>query len=481
MRANVTGTGTVTSNSMQILRTVAVVMAAAASLVAQGPAAPHEEEVMRHYRAVLRVDSTDPPGNESGVVAYVKEQLEKEGIATQIFQLEPNRPNLVARLKGSGSRRPLLIMAHTDTVNVDPKKWTFPPFSATRDGGYVYGRGAVDNKQDVAAGLMTMLRLKREKVALDRDVIFLAEAGEEGTTRVGIMYMANQQFGAIDAEYCLAEGGGVTRVGGAVKYASVATTEKIPRAIELTARGPAGHGSIPLQSNALTHLSSAVAAAANWVPPISLNETTAAYFKRLASISTPEEAERYRAVLSPDPTVAGPADAFFRKEAPIYASMLRSSISPTIVQAGYRVNVIPSEVKATLDVRTTPDQDPEQFLEMVRKVINDPSVEVAWAARDTRPNAAPARLDSDVFRTIEANVTKHYSTIVLPTMLTGATDMAYLRAKGMQCYGIGPATDIEDGPKGFWAHSDQERILETEFQRYARFYFDVVRDVAGRK
>ena len=388
----------------------------------------------------------------------------------------------MARLKGSGSRRPLLIMAHTDTVNVDPKKWTFPPFSATRDGGYVYGRGAVDNKQDVAAGLMTMLRLKREKVALDRDVIFLAEAGEEGTTRVGIMYMANQQFGAIDAEYCLAEGGGVTRVGGAVKYASVATTEKIPRAIELTARGPAGHGSIPLQNNALTHLSSAiVAAATNWVPPISLNETTAAYFKRLASISTAEEAERYRAVLSPDANVSGPADAFFRKEAPIYASMLRSSISPTIVQAGYRVNVIPSEVKATLDVRTTPDQDPAQFLEMVRKVINDPSVEVAWAARDTRPNAAPARLDSDVFRTIEANVTKHYSTIVLPTMLTGATDMAYLRAKGMQCYGIGPATDIEDGPKGFWAHSDQERILETEFQRYARFYFDVVRDVAGRK
>ena len=137
---------------------------------------------MRHYQAVLRIDSTDPPGNESGVVAYVKEQLEREGIPVQIFQLEPNRPNLVARLKGNGARRPLLIMAHTDTVNVDPKKWTFPPFSATRDGGYVYSRGVVDNKQYVAAGLMTMLRLKREKVALDRDVIFLAESGEEGTT-----------------------------------------------------------------------------------------------------------------------------------------------------------------------------------------------------------------------------------------------------------------------------------------------------------
>src|SRR5512139_355265 len=376
--------------------TLALLLAAATGLAAQAPnQAALEDEAMRHYQAVLRIDSTDPPGNESGVVAYVKEQLEKNGIPTQTFQLEPNRPNLVARLKGSGSKKPLLIMAHTDTVNVDPKKWTFPPFSATRDGGYVYGRGAVDNKQDVAAGLMTMLRLKREKVALDRDVIFLAEAGEEGTTRVGILHMANDHFDAIDAEYCLAEGGGVTRVGGAVKYASVATTEKIPRAIELTARGPAGHGSIPLQNNALTHLSSAVAAAANWVPPIKLNETTAAYFKRLASISTPEEAERYRAVLSPDQNVAGPADAFFQKEAPIYASMLRSSISPTIVQAGYRVNVIPSEVKATLDVRTTPDEDPAAFLEEVRKVINDPSIEVAWAARDTRPNAAPAKLDSE--------------------------------------------------------------------------------------
>jgi acetylornithine deacetylase/succinyl-diaminopimelate desuccinylase-like protein len=464
---------------MRRLTACVLIVLATAAITAQSPAM--DDEVMRHYQAVLRIDSTDPPGNEMGVVAYLKEQLEREGIPTQIFQLEPDRPNLVARLKGSGAKRPLLIMAHTDTVNVDPKKWTFPPFSATRDGGYVYGRGAVDNKQDVAAGLMTMLRLKRENVALDRDVIFLAEAGEEGTTRVGILHMANAHFDAIDAEYCLAEGGGVTRAGGTVKYASVATTEKIPRAIELTARGPAGHGSIPLQNNALTHLSTAVAAAATWVPPIKLNETTAAYFKRLATISTPEEAERYRAVLSPDPNVSGPADAFFRRDAPLYASMLRSSISPTIVQAGYRVNVIPSEVKATLDVRTTPDEDPDAFLDMVRTVINDPAVEVAWAARDTRPDAAPARLDSDVFRTIEANVTKHYNTIVLPTMLTGATDMAYLRAKGIQCYGIGPATDIEDGPKGFGAHSDQERILDTEFWRYARFYFDVVRDVAGRR
>ena len=156
--------------------------------------------------------------------------------------------------------------------------------------------------------------------------------------------------------------------------------------------------------------------------------------------------------------------------------MLRTSISPTIVQAGYRVNVIPSEAKATLDVRTTPDEDPDQFLEMVRKVDQRPGRRGRTGRRATR-GPTPRRRGSTptCSATLEANVTKHYSTIVLPTMLTGATDMAYLRAKGMQCYGIGPATDIEDGPKGFWAHSDQERILETEFQRYARFYYDVVR------
>ena len=149
-------------------------------------------------------------------------------------------------------------MGHTDVVNVDPKKWTHPPFSATREGGYVYGRGTVDDKDNVVAALMVMLMLKRQNVPLDRDVIFLAEAGEEGSTRVGIQFMVNEHFPEIDAEYCLAEGGSVTRTGGQVKFASVQTIEKIPRGIELTARGPAGHGSVPLRTNAIVHLANAV-------------------------------------------------------------------------------------------------------------------------------------------------------------------------------------------------------------------------------
>jgi acetylornithine deacetylase/succinyl-diaminopimelate desuccinylase-like protein len=431
------------------------------------------------------MDTSDPPGGEKPAADYLATVLKREGIPVEIFANEPDRPNVVARLRGSGRKRPLLIMGHTDVVNVDPKKWTHPPFGAVRDGGYVYGRGTVDDKDNVTAALMVMLMLKRGNVALDRDVIFLAEAGEEGTTRVGIELMVNQHFPAIDAEYCIAEGGGVTRQGGQVRYASVQTVEKIPNGIDLIARGPAGHGSVPLMTNAVARLSKAVTAVAEWQPPIDLNDTTAAYFSRLAAISPPEQARRYRDVLTGDPETVAAADAWLREHEPRHASMLRTSISPNIIQGGYRNNVIPSEARATLDVRMLPDENPERFLEQVKRVVNDPAIEVVfngWPPTTTgKPRRGPeSSINSEVFKVIEAAVTKHYQTTTLPTMSTGATDMAFLRAKGIQCYGIGPASDIEDGPKGFGAHSDQERIIEAELHRFVRFHWDIVLNLARR-
>ncbi len=270
-----------------------------------------EAETLRHFQELVKFDTSDPPGREAPAAEYLKKVLEQEGIPVELFEIEPGRPNVVARLKGSGAKRPLLLMGHTDVVNVDPKKWTHPPFSATRDGGYVYGRGTLDDKDNVAAGLMIMLLLKRQNVRLDRDVIFLAEAGEEGSTRVGIQPMADKHFAKIDAEYCLAEGGNVTRVGGRVKFASVQTLEKIPRGVELTARGPAGHGSTPLRANAIVHLAAAVARIAEWKPEIRLNETTRNYFKRLATISPPADAQRYLDVLSADAKTVAAADEYF--------------------------------------------------------------------------------------------------------------------------------------------------------------------------
>jgi len=447
-------------------------------LSGQAPGQPDwtriDAETLRHFQELVRFDTSDPPGGEKPAADYLKSVLEGEGIPVEVFALEAHRPNLVARLKGSGRKRPLLIMGHTDVVNVDPKKWSHPPFGAVRDGGYVYGRGTVDDKDNVVASLMAMVLLKRLNVPLDRDVIFLAEAGEEGSTRVGIRYMTQEHFSAIDAEYCLAEGGGVSRAGGKVKFASVQTLEKTPRAIELVARGVAGHGSVPLRTNPIAHLSAAVARVAAWKPPIRLNDTTRAYFKRLAGLSAPADARRYLDVIGADPALAAAADEYFLEHEPRHASMIRTSISPNIIQGGYRVNVIPSEAKATFDVRTHPDDNPEQLLAEVRKVVNDPAIEVAWGQRDVRPSANSAELDSEAFTAIEAGITKHYSTVTLPTMGTGATDMAYLRARGIQCFGVGPATDTEDGPKGFGAHSDQERILESELYRFVHYYYELV-------
>jgi acetylornithine deacetylase/succinyl-diaminopimelate desuccinylase-like protein len=160
--------------------------------------------------------------------------------------------------------------------------------------------------------------------------------------------------------------------------------------------------------------------------------------------------------------------------------MLHTSLVPTIQAGGYRYNVIPSEAKATVDVRLHPDEDQSKFLETVRAVIDDPMVEVRWFRDRYRP-AGGSRLDTVAFKALQAQIKNHYGTTVLPTMGTGATDMSNVRAKGVQCYGIGPALDTEDGPKGFGAHSDQERILEVELHRFTRFLYDTVIDIAGTK
>jgi len=439
----------------------------------QSDQAKIEEETMRHFQAILRLDTSNPPGNEKLVVDYLKRVLEQEGIEAKVFALDPQRPNLVARLHGNGKKRPVLIMGHTDVVTVDPTKWKHPPFSATREDGYVYGRGTLDDKPSVVAGLMTMLQLKRMKVALDRDVIFLAEASEEGNGPYGINFMVDKHWPEIDAEYCLAEGGEVIRSGGKIQYATVVTTEKVAHTVRLIARGVAGHGSVPLRSNPIVHLSQAVAKVAAWQTPMRLNETTRAYFAALAKVSEPEDAARFQKLLQEKDSAE--VQEYLAINKPRLYSTLRTSISPNIIKGGYLRNVIPSEAEATLDIRALPDEDFPALLAQLRKVINDPAIEVVKVtANATRPGSSPSRLDTEAFQIIEAAHRRIYNVATLPTMMTGGTDMAQVRARGVQCYGIGPVIDIEDGPKGFGAHSDQERILEEGLHKFFRLQFEVV-------
>lgn len=436
-------------------------------------------ETLRHYQALVRMDTSDPPGREQPVADYLQNVLEAEGIPVQTFTLEDGRPNLVARLKGNGSKRPLLLMSHTDVVNVEPSKWpTHGPFSAGREGGYIYGRGTLDDKDNLTASLMTMLVLKRSGVALDRDVIFLAEAGEEGNIRVGIAYMVAEHFPDIEAEYCLAEGGGVVRRGGKLVSMNVATTEKVPARAKLIASGTAGHGSIPLADNAIARVSKAVSAAAAWQTPMRLNDTTRYYFERLASVSEPEAAARYNGLTHPQRSAA--IQEYLRLNEPSHYSMLRTSISPTMIRAGYRMNVIPADAEATLDIRAAPTEDIEEFFAELERQLDGTGVKIERYPMTRRP-VAPSRLDTIAFQTLEELQQELYpGAITLPAMLNGATDMALLRERGVQCYGIGPLFDEEDRAKGFGPHSDQERIIEDELYRFVRFAYEAAKRIAVR-
>jgi acetylornithine deacetylase/succinyl-diaminopimelate desuccinylase-like protein len=262
-----------------------------------------------------------------------------------------------------------------------------------------------------------------------------------------------------------------------VRYALLQTTEKQPRSMRLIAHGPAGHGSRPLRSNAVLHLSRAIEKVAMWDPPMRFNDTTRYYFEKLASISPPEEAARYKGLF--DPATSPAIREYLANNDPGAYSMLHTSISPNMFQGGYQVNVIPSDATATLDVRALPDEDMPKFIELMKGVISDPAVEIVPNTANQRPGSAPSRIDTDAYKSLEAAYRKVYGAPTLPLMATGATDMAFLRAKGVQCYGIGAMADLEDAPKGYGAHSDQERILEEAVYKHLQFFWEAVTSIAG--
>src|SRR5437016_3763857 len=250
-------------------------------------------EVVHFLTDLVKIDTSNPPGNEVKAANYIKAVLDKEGIASEIFESAPGRGNIVARLKGNGSKRPLLLMGHLDVVGVERDKWTVDPFAAVLKDDELYGRCSRDDIPMDAANLEVFLQLHRRKIALDRDVILLAEAGEEGTTRYGIDFMVAQHWDKIECEYVLNEGAGLNETNGKLDYLSVGTTERAPRAMILVARGSSGHASMPRLDNPIAHLGVAVGKLLTWQPPMRLNETTREYFSRLAKISSSEDAYLY--------------------------------------------------------------------------------------------------------------------------------------------------------------------------------------------
>jgi acetylornithine deacetylase/succinyl-diaminopimelate desuccinylase-like protein len=435
------------------------------------------DEVVKILSGFVRIDTSNPPGNETKGAEYLKAILDREGIPSEVFEMTPGRGNIVARLKGNGKKKPVLLMGHIDVVGVEREKWTVDPFAGVIKDGYIYGRGSSDDKGMASACLEVFLLLHRLKVPLDRDVIFLAEAGEEGTSEVGIDFMVERHWDKIECEYALNEGGMIYAVAGKVKYVGIATTEKVPRGFKLIARGTSGHGSIPRPDNAITHLAAAVARVGNWQTPMRLNETTRAFFSRLAKISPSEQAFLYAHL--EDPANTEMIQEKIRAQNGAYNSMLRTSIVPTIIKGGFRSNVIPGDAEATLDVRAVPDEDIDALAASLRKLINDPAVEVIPPATLGRPASTPSKMETEMFRALEGAQGKVFPGVVtLPLMLTGATDSAQLRAKGVQAYGLGSVAGDRERAS---VHGNDERISIEGLGKFVEFIYWAVIDVAASK
>jgi len=426
------------------------------------------DEVVRYLSEYLRIDTVNPPGNETRGAKYLQSILKREGIPSEIFELEPGRGNLVARLTGSGSKKPILIMGHIDTVGIEKGKWTVNPFGGLVRDGFLYGRGASDDKSHGIAGVETLLLLHRQKVPLDRDVIFLAEAGEESSYQVGIDFMVDKHWDKIAAEFSLAEGGGMQEQNGVVKQVLVTATEKLSRNMKLVAHGVSAHGSVPRADNPILKLSAALLKLAAWRQPMRLNEVTRAYFSRLATISPPEEAYLYTHLDDPA------AVEKIRAKSPHLDALFRVTISPTIEQGGFRDNTIPATAEATLMVRPLPDEDVQALMQKMRDVIDDPAVELlpAWGSR---PVAPLSTIHTEMFEALERVQKRLFpQAVTLPTMATGTTDSAQLRAKGVQSYGIGAFGSIG-------AHGNDERISVQGLGVMVEFIYNAVLEVAAKK
>jgi acetylornithine deacetylase/succinyl-diaminopimelate desuccinylase-like protein len=454
--------------------TVLILSCAGAAQRSSPDFAKARDEALKLLSDLVKVDTSNPPGNEARAAEYMKSVLAAEGIPAQVYESAPGRGNLVARIKGSGKKKPLLLMAHLDVVGVERDKWTVDPFAAVVKDGYLYGRGAIDDKSMDAANLEVFLLLHRLKVPLDRDVILLSAAGEEGTTQFGIDFMVQKHWDEIECEYALNEGGDVPEENGKVQYVAVSTTQKVPRGFSLVAHGSSGHGSAPRLDNPIAHLSVAVAKLSSWEAPMRLNETTRRFFQQMVSISPPDKAEIYAHIEEPA------AQRKLQETQPAYYSMLRTSLVPTIIKGGFRSNVIPAEAEARFDVRALPDENMDALKGDLIKLFNDPAISIVDAENvNQRPATPPSGLDTEGFHALEHAQQKIFPGVpTIPIMQVGATDSAQLRARGVKAYDIGTVMSAEDLKR---VHGNDERIEIAGFGKFVEFLYAATVEIAGAR
>ena len=442
-----------------------------------------QASTLAHLQNLIRINTENPPGNELRTALYFDSVLSAvPGVETHVLRIpeDGTRANFVARLRaGNPRQRPVLVMGHMDVVGADTTKWETDPFEPTIRGNYLYGRGAIDDKGMLAATLTALVQLAQQRNRLDRDVIFFATAGEEGGPPVGVDWVIEHHRELIgDAEFALNEGGRIRVQDGRVRTVNIQTTEKIYYTVVATARGTSGHGSVPLPDNALAALARAVNRVHEWRPPVRLNETTRLYFQRLATIEDDAELKRAMEELTAPGASAEQVEraAAVLSRDPLHNAVLRTGASLTLLNGGFRANVIPSEGRATFNVRIIPGEDITAVVRRMNEVGGEAQVTFALEGEPAQaPPVSP--VTTELFQAMESTArTMAPSATVLPFMSTGATDGAALRAIGIPTYGILPMPmPIEDELR---MHGDNERVPVPALGWATEYLYRVLRQVA---
>lgn len=424
------------------------------------------DEAIEYLCEFIRVDTSNPPGNEILACNFLGAILHREGIDYDLYDAGNNRVSLRAVIKGDGSKRPLMLLNHTDVVPVQREFWDEDPFGGQVIDGHIWGRGALDMKGLGIAELMTFITLKRLNLPLARDVIFFAQADEEAGSEFGMRFIEREYPDTLEAEYVINEGGGGSTESFGVERPvySIAVSEKGPLWLRLVAEGRPGHGSMPHEDNALDRLVRAMYRVQEWQRPMTVSPVLTEYFGRLsrAGIYKGEAtAEALKAAAEKDPRVR---------------ALLTNTISATTATSGIKHNVIPGRAEATLDIRLLPGVKPEDFEAELAAVIDDPKVKiervhVGWS--DTNS------FDTELFRVMEEVIHDHMEdAVVVPGMTVGFTDSSVLRNRGMISYGFsGGLTSPEIG-RG--VHGHNERVSVESFRLNCQMVWEVTRRMCAR-
>ena len=448
---------------------IAALAAVSANLTAQS--GPNDALAKEIYKELIEINTADTPeGNVTRASEAMATRLKAAGFAdVQVLGPHPKKYNVVARLKGTGKKRPLLLLAHLDVVDAKREDWSMDPFTFVEKDGFFYGRGTSDDKAMAAQFVANMIRLKREGAALDRDLILALTADEESGNYNGVDWLVNNHRDLIDAEFAINEGGGGSLRKGKYLSNEVQASEKVYQDFRLEVKNSGGHSSLPIKDNAIYHLSAGLAKLQAYEFPISLNEVTRTYFERTAQgESDPKVAADMRAVAKPDTDLA--AAARLSAVLPYYNALMRTTCVATLLEGGHAPNALPQLARANVNCRLLPGVSPSTVRDTLIKIVGDPAISVSYV-REARPSK-PSPLRPDVMGAVESLTGQMYpGAVVVPVMSTGATDSLYLRNGEIPTFGIdGTFADIDD----IRAHGRDERLGVKQFFEGLEFQYRLI-------